>query len=165
MSLPILVVRTVSVEKLSPVLDACRTRWPDRPILVVTNPTRGSELRTDARITEIIPYDTGAAGFVAPIRCEHALEAVVVPVANRGGSGYANVMRACRRLDARSWFLASYSRELQELSRRRWSWRWRTELGLAVPCRWLSRIWGFTIRRNVAPDMESQSSGAQTGKL
>lgn len=141
MSLPILIVRTVSVEKLSPVLDACRSHWPENPLIVVTSPARGSELRTDPRITEIIPYSTGTSGFEEPIRCEHALEAVVVPVANRGGSGYANVLRACRRLNARTWFLASHARELTELSPATWSRCWRTELALAVPARLLATVW------------------------
>jgi hypothetical protein len=145
MSLPILIVRTVSVEKLSPVLDACATRWPGHPLIVVSSPGRGSELRTDPRVTEIIPYATGAEGFAAPIVCEHALEAVVVPVANRGGSGYANVMRACRRLDTRTWFLASYARELFHLSPAAWSRRWRVELALAVPARWLAWVWSHWI--------------------
>ena len=140
-ALPVLIVRTVSVEKLSPVLDACAARWPGHPLLVVSSPGRGSELRTDPRVTEIIPYATGAEGFVAPIVCEHVLEAVVVPVANRGGSGYANVMRACRGLDTRTWWVASYARELLELSSAAWSRRWRMELALAVPARLLAIAW------------------------
>jgi hypothetical protein len=140
MKAPILIVRTVSVEKLSPVLDACRVRWPEHPLLVVTNVARGSELRSDTRIAEIIPYATGAAGFVSPIVCEHALEAVVVPVGNRGGSGYANVLRACRALRARTWFLASYSRMLVQLSSAAWAWRWRRELILQAPARGLARL-------------------------
>lgn len=141
-ALPILIVRTVSVEKLAPVLDACAGRWPAHPILVVTSPAHGSELRADPRITEIIPYETGTIGFGAPIQCEHALEAVVVPVANRGGSGYANVMRACRALETRSWYLARYARDLTELSRSAWTRRWRMELALrrlARPIAWLWR--------------------------
>jgi hypothetical protein len=148
-SAPILIVRTVSVEKLSPVLDACAARWPGHPLLVVSSPGRGSELRTDPRVTEIIPYATGAEGFVVPILCEHALEAVVVPVANRGGSGYANVMRACRALDTRTWWIASYARDLLELSPAAWSRRWWRELALAVPARWIGRAWGCWILRPI----------------
>jgi hypothetical protein len=146
MKAPVLVVRTVSVEKLSPVLDACRAHWPGHPLIVVTSPARGSELRTDPRITEIIPYATGAEGFVAPIRSEHALEAVVIPVANRGGSGYGNVLRACRDLAAQRWFLASYSRELTELTRAGWTRRWCVEALLAIPARLLGRLWGAWVR-------------------
>ena len=145
-TLPILIVRTVSVEKLSPVLDACGARWPEHALIVVTSPARGSELRTDPRITEIIPYSTGTEGFVAPIPCEHAIEAVVVPVANHGGSGYANVMRACRGLDTRSWFLASYARNLQQFTPTGWTRRWKNELLLAMPARWLGRLWGAWMR-------------------
>lgn len=146
MNLPILIVRTVSVEKLAPVLDACAARWPGHPLLVVTSPARGSELRLDPRITEIVPYATGAAGFEEAIICEHQIEAVVVPVANRGGSGYANVMRACRGLDARRWFLASYARNLTELTRAAWNRRWRCERLLEHPARWLAAVWGLWIR-------------------
>jgi hypothetical protein len=147
MKAPILIVRTVSVEKLSPVLDACRARWPQHPLLVVSSPARGSELRADLRIAEIIPYETGATGFVAPIACEHALEAVVVPVGNRGGSGYANVLRACRELRTQRWFLAAYSRDLTELTPSAWRARWRTELALQAPASWLARIWAWWILR------------------
>lgn len=143
MKAPILIVRTVSVEKLAPVLDACRARWPHHPLIVVTSPARGSELRTDPRIAEIIPYATGAAGFVAPIRCDHVLEAVVVPVGNRGGSGYANVLRASRELRARTWFLASFSRDLQELSAAAWRWRWQREVLLQIPAHWLGSLWAW----------------------
>lgn len=141
MKAPILIVRTVSVEKLSPVLDACRARWPQHPLLVVTNQARGSELRTDSRIAEIIPYATGAEGFVRPIPCDHALEAVVVPVSNRGGSGYANVMRACRDLRTQTWFLASYSRALSERTAGQWTRQWRAEFALQTPARWLAWCW------------------------
>ena len=140
-------MRTVSVEKLSPVLDACRARWPQHPLLVVTNAARGSELRSDPRITEIIPYATGAEGFGTPIPCDHELEAVVVPVGNRGGSGYANVMRACRALRTCSWFLASYSRDLRELSPRAWTWRCRRESWLQLPARLLAWLWAAWILR------------------
>jgi len=151
MRLPILIVRTVSVEKLAPVLDACEARWPGHPLMVVTSPARGSELRTDPRITEIVPYATGAAGFVDPIICEHALEAVVVPVANHRGSGYANVMRACRSLDARSWFLASYARELTELPRTRWRRRCRIEATLDRLSLIVGSLWGAWVRMRTAP--------------
>jgi hypothetical protein len=146
MNVPILIVRTVSVETLSPVLDACAARWPGHPLIVVSSPGRSSELRTDPRVTEIIPYATGAEGFAAPIVCEHALEAVVVPVANRGGSGYANVMRACRALDTRTWWVASYARELLELSPAAWSRRWRVEAMLTRTSRVLAHAWGGWIR-------------------
>jgi hypothetical protein len=129
------------VEELSPGLDACAARWPGHPLLVVSSPGRGSELRTDPRVTEIIPYATGAEGFTAPVVCEHALEAVVVPVANLSGSGYANVMRACRRLEARSWFIASHTRELLEPSRGAWPRRWWMELALAAPAESFARAW------------------------
>jgi hypothetical protein len=128
MNAPILIVRTVSVEKLSPVLDACRAQWPEHPLFVVTTAARAGELRADPRIAEVISHGGAVGGgFDAPIASEHALEAVVVPVANRGGSGYANVLQACRNLRARTWFLARYSRELVELSARAWTWRARRE--------------------------------------
>ncbi|BET66029.1 hypothetical protein ASA1KI_09470 [Opitutales bacterium ASA1] len=141
MKAPVLVVRTVSVEKLAAVLDACRARWPDRPILVVTNPARATELRDDPRIHAVVPHDTTDDGFTRPIAYDHPLEAVVVPVANRGGSGYANVLRACRDLDARSWFLASGASTLTGLSRGRWAWKWRSELLLERLVGSPARLW------------------------
>lgn len=143
---PVLIVRTVSVEKLAPVLTTCAKKWPQHPLVVVSSPARGSELQTDPRITEIIPYATAAEGFIHPIQCEHALEAVVVPVANRGGSGYANVMRACQHLQTRRWFLASFAQELQELAPFTWKRRWRTESVLLVPARLAAAAWRYWIQ-------------------
>ena len=125
MKLPILIVRTVSVEKLSSVFDSCAMRWPRHPVLVVTSPTRYDELRADSRISEIVLYATRTTGFSEPIACDRELEAVIVPVANRGGTGYANVMRACQNLNTRSWFLASSCRDFTELTRGAWARRWR----------------------------------------
>jgi len=146
MKLPVLIVRSVSVEMLTAVLDACAARWPGHPILVVTNPARGSELRADPRIDEIIVYTMGVVGFSALIGCPHALESVVVPVANYSGSGYANVMRAARNLHTRSWFIASHARQLRELNERQWTRRWRTELMLEPLARSLGRLWSASIR-------------------
>ena len=94
MNLSVLIVRTVSVEKLSGVLDACTASWPGHPLVVVSSPGREGELHADSRIAEVVTYAIGPAGFSTPITYPARLAAVVVPVANRGGSGYANVMRA-----------------------------------------------------------------------
>ncbi len=150
MNAPILIVRTVSVEKLSAVLEACRTRWPEHPLVVVTNPGRVGELRTDPRIAEVRALAVGSGGFGEAITYPERLAAVVVPVGNRNGSGYANVLRACRTLRADGWFLASYAQTLRPLTRWGWSWRWRLELGLGYPARWLGGCWAAWIRRRLA---------------
>ncbi|HLP07708.1 MAG TPA: hypothetical protein VK178_06050 [Opitutaceae bacterium] len=146
MKAPVLIVRTVSVEKLSAVLDACRSRWPEHPLVVVTNPGRLGELRADPRIAEVVSYATGADGFSEAIEYPEPLAAVVVPVGNRDGSGYANVMRACCGLRPASWYLASYSRTLIPVTRSGWSLRWWTEILLGYPARWLGRCWAAWIR-------------------
>ena len=145
---PILIIRTVSIEKLSSVIDACHTRWPGHPIVVVSNPGRIGELRLDPRIEDIIPYFMGLKGFDKPILISTKFEAVVVPIANRRGSGYANVLRACRKLKASTWFLASYSRQLKSISRFKLSLFWRTELALGYFTHWLGRIWFAVIQRS-----------------
>jgi hypothetical protein len=136
----------VSVEKLSAVLESCRTRWPERPLVVVTNPGRADELRADPRIAEVRSLAVGSGGFGEAIEYPERLAAVVVPVGNRNGSGYANVLRACRTLRAESWFLASYAKTLSPLTRWGWSCRWRLELGLGYPARWLGGCWAAWIR-------------------
>lgn len=144
MNAPVLIVRTVSVEKLSPVLDACAARWPGHPLVVVTSAGRGAELRLDPRVADIVPYVVGPGGFDAPIDHAGPLAAVVVPVANRRGSGYANVLRSCRGLRPAEWVLASYARDLRPVSRVGWAWRWRSELTLGAVARVLGRAWART---------------------
>lgn len=147
---PVLIVRTVSLEKLSAVLDACRTRWPDRPLWVVTSPGRAGELKRDPRVAGLVPYTMGPGGFDAPIAFPGEAEAIVVPTANWRGAGYANVLRAARTVAVRQRFLASYARELVGVSRAGWAWRWRSELALGAIARWLGRRWSAALLREFA---------------
>ncbi len=150
MKAAILIVRTVSVEKLSAVLEACRSRWPDPPLVVVTNPGRSAELRADLRIAEVVPCATGADGFGEMITYPGRLAAVVVPVVNRGGSGYANVLRACRNLRPANRYLASYGRNLIAVTRLGWALRWRTVIMLGYPARGIGWLWAVWIRRTTS---------------
>ena len=109
---PILVVRSVSIEKLSAVLDACVQEWPGHPVYVVSSPNRIVELELDERVDKALPYIVGASGFRKPFAWAEALEAVVFPVGNRYGGGYANVFKAFSRLKAKSFYRAAYSKEL-----------------------------------------------------
>ena len=141
----VLVVRTVSVEKLSGVLDSCRLRWPENPIAVLTNPGREGELSLDERIDRVVSQPASSSGFSSPVQYGGEVEALVVPVANRFGSGYANVLKACRFIPANARFIASYAHELQEVSPLLWSFRWRWESVLQKPSGAIARIWSRRI--------------------
>lgn len=113
----ILIFRTVSIERMDAVLAACRLRWPDTPIAVLSTPGRRAELLADSRVAEVIPIELGADGFPPRLRLDRSFAAVVVPLGNHEGSGYANVLSAARRCRARGHFLAAYGSELREVSR------------------------------------------------
>ncbi len=112
----ILIVRTVSVEKLSPLLDLCRQRWPEHPIWLISSPNRVKELEDDARINKVIAHSLGPGGFEQPFAIEDTLEAVVFPLGNRRGGGYGNVFATFGSLRPGQYFLAPYGRELRPVS-------------------------------------------------
>jgi hypothetical protein len=150
MKLPVLIVRTVSVEKLSGVLDACHQRWPNNPISVLTGAGREGELALDPRIDRVITLPQSTRGFSTLFDHDDEVESLVIPVAHRSGSGYANVLKACRTIRARKRFIASYSRELQEISPLRWSIRWRWEYLLEKPSRLIAHMLSRRIVRQFA---------------
>lgn len=146
MNAPVLIVRTVSVEKLATVISACTTRWPGHPLWVVSNSGRSVELRADPQIARVVPYEMGPGGFTAPIKCAHPLVALVVPVANRTGSGYANVLRASTTLRAQTRYIASYARDLRARGPLWWACHWRAELALQWLAYRLGHLWGAWLR-------------------
>lgn len=113
----ILIFRTVSIERMDAVLAACRFQWPDTPIAVLSTPGRRAELLADPRVNEVIPLEIGTDGFPPHVPLVRSFAAVVVPLCNRHGTGYANVLSAARRCRARRRFLAAYGSELREVSR------------------------------------------------
>jgi hypothetical protein len=136
----VLILRTVSVEKLDGVLAACRERWPAARLVVLTNPGRQAELEADERIAEVVPHALGPVGFDRSVRLARRFDIVVVPVGNRGGSGYANVICAALNCPAREYFLAAHARDLRAVPR----WRLRLSvagesllLALSLPPAWL----------------------------
>ena len=112
----ILIVRTISVEKLSPLLDLCRQRWPEHPLWLVSSPNRVKELEDDARIGKVIPRTLGPGGFEQPFVIEDTPKAVIFPLGNRRGGGYGNVFAAFVGLRTGQFFLAPYGRELRPVS-------------------------------------------------
>lgn len=113
----VLILRTVSVEKLDGVLSACRAQWPDARLVVVSNASRRAEILADARVSEVIAVDLDGEGFSRPLALTPAFAAVVVPVGNRTGAGYANVLRAATGCNAREFYVASYAVTLRRRSR------------------------------------------------
>ena len=139
---PVLIARTVSIEKLATVIESCRAEWPERPLWVLTNAGRAAEVEALAGVARAIRYEGGAGGFSAGVELETELWAVVVPVANAGGSGYANVLRACRGLRARRWALCARCSRLRFLSRIEWEAKWRSEWTLRAIAAFLGSYWG-----------------------
>lgn len=134
MKRPIIVFRTVSVEKMSPVLEACAARWATSPIWVVSNAGRADEMRNDKRVSEVIVIQSG--DFSSPVEVDTLAEAVVVPVANEGGSGYGNVLAASLAISAERFFICSRCRALSELGRAGFSSKARLERF----CGWGARL-------------------------
>lgn len=145
MNEPVLVVRTVSVEKLSMVLDACVSRWPERSIWILTTPARLTEVSRDVRVGGVIEYRSVEGGYWEKTVIEKRFISVVVPVANEGGSGYANVLRACSRIETEAFYICSRCKLLVELSSSEFNRRWRLELALASMFRFLGKYWASRI--------------------
>jgi hypothetical protein len=133
----VLIFRTVNVEKMALVLAACCARWPAAAIVVLSSPNRRAELAADPRIAEVVDVPIGPDGFPPRLPMDRRFDAVVVPIGNRGGSGYANALKAARRCAADEYFVMPYASSLQRISRA-WLWRATTfEAGL------LAMAWPF----------------------
>jgi hypothetical protein len=134
MSNRLLIARTVSVEDLGPLLDACRDRWPSARCCVLTSPNRRDELSSDPRIDEVIDYSTTTAGFAIPWNDGRDYAALVVPVRNSEGWGYGNVWEALAGVSAASHWMAAWGQKLSPVSLRRMLFRARSERFLRSAC-------------------------------
>lgn len=136
----VLIFRTVSVEKLDAVLAACKGRWPEASLVVLSTAARRAELLADPRVTAVEIAEPGPDGYARNLRLRQRYTAVVLPVGNRSGTGYANVMLAAARAPAGSHFVARYASVLHAVSP--WRLRYRawfemTLIALAFPPAWL----------------------------
>ena len=113
----IIIVRTVSIERLSQVLDCCRMARPEGRFRVVTSPNRVHELESDPRIAGVLPVQLGGNGFEKPIDLTGEVEATVFPVGNLSGAGYANVFAAFLKIKTRRLYLSPRCTTLVEMSR------------------------------------------------
>lgn len=144
MSSPIVIFRTVSVEKMSPVLNACQERWLDHPIWIVTSRNRVEEMERDVRVERSIPFD-GAMGFERPFSLDAKAEAVVVPTANKWATGYGNVLNAALGVDASTYYICSRCRTLLAFGKSGFMWRARRERFLIGLARVFSGFWAERI--------------------
>lgn len=145
MSKPVVIIRTVSVEKMSSVLDACKARWGDSPLWVVSSTGRVEEMRRDIRVTRVLSHDGGVEGFQKPVIVEYKFSSVVVPVSNEGGSGYGNVFRAASALESGDYFMCSRCRKLKLLGKSGFKWRARLESYLGLFARFFGEFWAESI--------------------
>jgi len=138
MSAPVVIFRTVSVEKMSPVLDACGAKWQGHPLWVVSSPSRVGELNLDGRVDRVLKYEGVAAGFDRPLKQDLKAVAVVVPVANKGGSGYGNVLRVAAGIRSTSFCLCSRCRLIEESGRIEFLRKALLEAALRFVSRWIA---------------------------
>ncbi|MBN2319612.1 MAG: hypothetical protein JXR49_11070 [Acidobacteria bacterium] len=134
MSDRILIVRTINVEEMGPLLDACRSRWPSARICVLTSPNRREELCSDGRIGEAIEYSASGSGFGSPWNDGRDYDALVVPIRNARGWGYGNVWESVAAVTAKSFWVAAWSHNLRSVSLRRMLFRARMERFLGFAC-------------------------------
>ena len=151
MKQPVLVVRCVSVEKLSPVLDLCRTRWPCHRLEVCTSPNRVGELATDPRIDLIRTINVGVNGIRDPLPWSQSYESVVIPVGNRYGLGYGNVLRSVRRVETKAFYLAPYCGKLLPISLFRLQTSFLIEEGLSRAFDVPGKLIGTRFVRKIGP--------------
>ncbi len=127
MSDRILVVRTLNIEEMGPLLDSCSARWPRARMCILTSPNRRAELSSDPRVDEVMDYETTASGFRASWNDGRSYLALVIPTRNSEGWGYGNVWEAISCVNAESYWVAAWGRELHAVSLRRMLWRARIE--------------------------------------
>ncbi len=149
MKKPILIVRTVSVEKISEALDLCLEKWPGHPLIVATTANRSKELANDNRIDRLEIVDTGPRGYDRIFHLEEHLEAVVFPIGNKNGSGYGNVFRAFSSLCARNFYMSPYCRDFRSMGRLRLKLKYGTELALEELLSVFGRIWAQRLIRGI----------------
>lgn len=135
---PILILRTVSIEKLSPVLDLCQDKWPGHPLYVATSENRVGELKTDPRIENVFPYQHDWADLKESSLIEENIHCVVIPIGNQRGSGYANVFESALALPTSHISLAPYCQSLLSISSKNMLIKCKLEQILAKVCAPLS---------------------------
>ena len=111
----VLLIRSVAVEKMDGALDACSLRWPDKEIVVITDFAGHPELMADSRVSDALVPNELANGFQGVWDTQEEVEAVVIPVGNENGVGYAKVFRFVSRVRAQEWYLASRATELKRV--------------------------------------------------
>lgn len=145
---PILIVRTVSLEKLSFVLDLCRERWPQHPIHIISSENRLAELQNDARITETHTYKMGKTGFDHPFDYSERAAALIIPIANQRGSGYGNVFKAFSSVKADAIFLAAHCKKLSKSTPYSLKLKYLFEQGARALSRPLAHCWAKSLLKN-----------------
>lgn len=111
------IFRTVSIEKLSSVLDLCQQQWADSRIIVISSQNRIAELECDDRVAQALPLSDQQPYFATALRAlNRQVENLVIPTGNQGGAGYENIFQGLNSGLARACYLAPYCRSLQPVS-------------------------------------------------
>lgn len=138
---PVIILRTVSVEKLSTVLDLCNARWPNHALHVLTSANRAGELKQDHRVSRVTAYPNEDAGFASLLtRIQGPATSIVIPIGNQTGCGYGNVFQAIPWLITQHYFLAPYCQSLIKTTRLQLNLKSKTEQWLTQVCHPLSQF-------------------------
>jgi hypothetical protein len=112
----ILIFRTISIELMDMVIDQCKSMWPNERMVVLTSANRVGELTNDSRISETIPLPMGSKGFSRRIIINRRFQALIIPIANRRGSGYGNVFSAASCCLANEYYTMPYASKPNRVS-------------------------------------------------
>lgn len=132
MKRPILIIRTVSIEKLSQVIASCKEQWPFHPVWVLTLPGREGELEVDSRINRVIVFPSETGEFQGYYETPDYFEVLAIPTVNHSGWGYANVYRALSTIHTRQVFRVAYCKR----------WIRTSYFRLMARCLW-EMSWGY----------------------
>ena len=151
MSERVLIVRTISVEELGPLVEICRSTWRGANICVLTSPNRHREVAGIAGVDETIDYLEATGGFGMPWNDGRAYRALVIPVRNGSGWGYANVARALSTVNAASVRIAQWGRALKPVTLTGLELRSRVERGVRSACAAPAHILGHLFLAHARP--------------
>ena len=152
----VLIVRTISIEEMSGVAAACRDRWPDAFMSVLSSPNRRSELLGLGCIDEVLEYPA-SGGFREPWTDGRRYDAVVVPARNGTAWGYGNVWRAIAPVTSSSHWIAQWGSTLRGVGIRQMLAKSRVECLVQQLCAWPARVLGLLFLTHAARERETTS--------
>ena len=117
---PVLIVRSVSIEKISVVIDLCQHKWPGNPVYIVTaGAGRKHECLADSRVCEVLVHNSLDGAYAGRFESVLNFEAIVFPVENGSGVGYANIFKCFSFVNTQGYYLSEFCSNLKTMSKLR----------------------------------------------